>query len=248
MAIPLPQLDDISTRRFWSHVDIQTPLECWHWKRGKGFDGYGKFAYKGSTLRAHRVSYFLHYGVDPLDLLVCHRCDNPRCCNPYHLFLGTASDNVQDAVDKGRLTYSTGDEHWSRAHPEYHPRGEQVGGAKLTSEDVIEIRRLYAIEQLSQPDIAQRFGVTRECVSGIIRGRTWTHLNSELPVKLSDPKRHGKVGSRNNSAKLTEETVKEIRRLYAGGGETLCSLAAKFGVSQAAVGHVIVRRSWKHVE
>lgn len=247
MATPLPQLDDIAVRRFWSHVDIQTPLECWHWDRGRDFDGYGKFAFKGTTLRAHRVSYYLHYGVDPLDLLVCHRCDNPRCVNPYHLFLGTASDNIQDAFDKGRLIVPAGDEHWTRAHPEYHPRGEQVGGAKLTTADVIEIRRLYTVERIKQGDIAKRFGVTRECISAIIRGKNWTHIDDELPTVLSDPERRRLCGEQQGSAKLTAEIVKQIRQLYATGEVTQLQLAARFGVSQSAVSHVLNHRNWTHI-
>lgn len=76
---------------------------CFNWTKGKDKDGYGKIRYNNQHMRTHRVMYLLHYGVNPDKLLVCHKCDNPSCINPEHLFLGTPKTNMEDKVSKGRL-------------------------------------------------------------------------------------------------------------------------------------------------
>lgn len=80
--------------------------ECWKWERKKDHHGYGYLHFRGAMVRAHRVSWMLAFGTWPdLDLLVCHGCDNPECTNPDHLFLGTAKDNADDAIRKGRYRF-----------------------------------------------------------------------------------------------------------------------------------------------
>jgi len=90
-------------KQFWARVDISEDDECWEWKRGKFYDGYGQVKWNGHGTRAHRVAWELIYGPILEGLLVCHTCDNPPCCNPSHLFLGTQKDNIQDAIHKGRM-------------------------------------------------------------------------------------------------------------------------------------------------
>lgn len=77
---------------------------CWLWNAACRTSGYGVFSYKGKPVTASRVSYILYYGIDPGDLFVCHKCDNPKCVNPDHLFLGTNKDNVEDRKNKNRPT------------------------------------------------------------------------------------------------------------------------------------------------
>lgn len=103
--------------RFWSKVAVKELDECWEWQAGKAGGGYGTFRVHHKMWQAHRVAWALTYGPIPKGLFVCHRCDNPGCCNPYHLFLGTNADNLRDAAKKGRI-------------------------GKLTKDDVLEIRRL----------------------------------------------------------------------------------------------------------
>ena len=92
--------------RFWEKVDRRGFDECWLWKGGKTKTGYGGFWTGERQDMAHRVSYELHYGPIPEGHYVCHHCDNPPCCNPYHLFEGTPTDNVQDMISKGRRMQS----------------------------------------------------------------------------------------------------------------------------------------------
>lgn len=149
---------------FWGCVR-KTEL-CWEWTRGKHRFGYGWFHNGRKTVTAHRYSYELHFGPIPEGMGVLHRCDNPSCVRPDHLFLGTQADNNADKVRKGR-----------------QHRGEGTGGAKLCADDVRQIRELYAAG-LTQIKIAESFGICRENVGQIVRRETWKHVGvpSQYPI------------------------------------------------------------------
>lgn len=115
-------LDEIDKARFWSKVDVRltnSPIKsCWNW-RGRKHRGYGQFQLNGKCHYAPRVAWAVFHG-DPVDKDVLHKCDNPSCVNPYHLFLGTAKDNVDDCVAKGRFVYNVANLNW---HPDFKHKG-----------------------------------------------------------------------------------------------------------------------------
>lgn len=126
---------------------------CWEWQLSKNHKGYGFTYHRGRTWKAHRLSWHLFRGDIPVGVCVLHHCDNPGCCNPEHLFLGTNSDNVRDMVSKGRQRGA---------------RGENNGRAKLSDAEVVEIRRMYSTGNFTQQMIATRLGVSRSHVGRII--------------------------------------------------------------------------------
>ena len=91
---------------FWQHVDRKSPKDCWEWTAFTDYDGYGQVRVNGKTQRAHRIAYLISKGRFDSNLLVCHSCDNKKCCNPDHLFLGTHIHNVRDAMQKGKYRWN----------------------------------------------------------------------------------------------------------------------------------------------
>ena len=158
--------------RFWRHVE-KTP-GCWRWT-GATTNGYG-IVYLGDRKHegAHRFSYRLHVGSIPDGCGVLHRCDNPPCCNPDHLFTGTNQANMADRHAKGRD--ARGDRNGSRIHPGRLPRGERSPRAKLTDAQVLEIRRRYAEGEM-QRDLAPVYGVSRSLIQAIVGRKVWKHLS-----------------------------------------------------------------------
>jgi hypothetical protein len=163
--------------RFWSKVDDSGgPDTCWPYVGAIDKDGYGKFQIKPDRkqrhYRAHRVAFALARGKVPVNL-VTHRCDFPPCCHPEHLVDATQLQNRAECKARGRT--AKGATHGWAVHPESRRFGETHPRATVTDAIVWEIRDLI---KLGWPDrmIGQGFGVSRQVVAFIRRGRTWRHL------------------------------------------------------------------------
>lgn len=162
--------------RFNSNVEKSDG--CWVWHGRLNDKGYGQmFSGEG----AHRISWTLFCGTIPDGIHVLHKCDNPPCVNPEHLFLGTHSDNMADKASKGRAYHPagwgshdrpSGAGHWSALRPNDVLRGEAHGRAKLTMDAVREIRAAASRGE-AQSAIGARFGILQASVSKIILGKTW---------------------------------------------------------------------------
>lgn len=155
--------------RFWSKVNKTE--SCWIWIAGKS-NKYGNFNFNGKQYRVHRLMWESLYGPIPHGMVICHKCDNPPCCNPDHLFIGTQKDNIQDAARKGRIRNHMGCNGGSEFNP---TRGENNGLAKLTEPDVKAIREL-ASQGHSSWVLAKQYGVDPSAIRQVVKRQTWKHV------------------------------------------------------------------------
>lgn len=178
--------------RFWTKVNKNGPVPphqphlgpCHEWMGGLS-SGYGRLRIEGEDVYTHRVAWIIANGPIPDGLFVLHHCDNRKCVNADHLFLGTAGDNIRDAKRKGRT--QSGDNHWSRRSPEHVQRGDDHWSKRmpdrracgprckksdLTDDDIREIRNSKELQR----DIAKRKGITQATVSRIVNQKIWAHV------------------------------------------------------------------------
>lgn len=141
---------------FWSKVGKKEEYECWNYNELKDKDGYGRFWNGEKEMKAHRFAYeSFHHREIPEELLVCHRCDNPACCNPLHLFLGTNADNLGDMAKKGRSNNK-----------------EAIKAcARFSAEEIIKIRKLE-YKGIFQREVAKLFKTSQRAISRIWRSKT----------------------------------------------------------------------------
>ncbi len=206
-------------QRFWSKVDKNGPTpkhqpklgKCWIWKAGKVKQGYGRFYLRHrKETRAHRFSLGLVIGNIPKNKMACHHCDNPPCVNPTHLFKSNAKGNTNDAKNKHRL--ATGENNGMALHPQSRrfgllnghytkplatKRGELHGRAKLTTKQVLQIRRLYKPNIFTIPMLMRKFKVSHSTIAGIVQNRYWkTLLPNWTPLEIGNFKRLALSGCR----------------------------------------------------
>lgn len=148
-------LEDALLRNGWT----ATPSGCWEWNGCRSDRNYGVLGYRRKQYRAHRVSYEIHVGSIPDGQVVRHTCDNPPCVNPEHLELGTHADNQADKVRRRR-----------------EARGSRAGRAKLSDDQVLEVRRMWDHGLADQSRLAGLFGVNQTAISAIVLRKSWTHL------------------------------------------------------------------------
>lgn len=260
----MPFRDMTLRERFDEKVDkTGGPDACWVWTATKNNQGYGMLQMQvrgqnGKRL-AHRVSYILHRGRIRHSACVLHRCDNPACVNPKHLFLGSYKDNYDDMVSKGRRRNvwpghlpggSTfipepprGDDHWTRKHPERVQRGSENGFAKLTEKDV---RQIYSLRLKGQKaeHIAKRFDLDPSTVGDILKGTHWRHM---LGTKGCPTLKQLKaIKTARAPSKLTTEQATEIKRRIKKG-EPIKPLAREFGIAFQTVSDIKRGKSWAFI-
>jgi hypothetical protein len=152
---------------------VKTVDDCWVWTGARNTLGYGMISHNRTLIRAHRLSFAVSSGKDPADFLVCHRCDNPPCINPNHLFLGSYADNNADMKAKGRRKSS---------YPTIPLRGSLNGGAVLTEALVMEARLRRANGETYQA-ISDSFGVQYHTIRLAVIGRSWGHMPNGIVVE-----------------------------------------------------------------
>ena len=152
-------------QRLMRHAEYNESSGCWEWLGSKR-NGYGRMIIGSRTdgtrksVSAHGISYELTYGEIPIGMEVCHKCDNPSCVNPSHLFLGTRQDNIDDRERKGRNN---------------PPKGEKNAKAKLTEKDVLDIRKKRAAGK-SFGKLAKEYGVCKKTIQNAVSGKSWGFL------------------------------------------------------------------------
>lgn len=155
-------------KRFWEKVNVKGVDDCWEWNASRVEQGYGRFMHNGKTVRAHRLSWIIENGEIPAGMQVCHKCDNPPCVNPNHLFVGTPKDNAQDKVKKGRSSAGA-------KNPMYGSKrfGEHNPNVKISRAIADQIRTEYSSGLVTQAALATRFGISQVAVSQIILNKRW---------------------------------------------------------------------------
>ena len=178
----IAELSDADKARFLAMFDKNGPTQphmqtpCWVWLGAKSGGGYGNFKIRCKSFRAHRVAFRIATGPIPAGLDVLHRCDNPPCCNPEHLWLGTDVDNSADKESKNRGNHARGEFHGSCTHPERRACGEKQHLAKLTAEKVIAMRSAHSAGGITYVDLGLRYGVSGENAQCVVTRKTWKHV------------------------------------------------------------------------
>lgn len=158
---------EVAQEKFWENVLVpDSDEECWPWISSLTPRRYGRYPFRPfpssrekCEFRAHRIVWFLTYGYIPHDLCVCHHCDNPSCCNPHHLFVGTSPENSYDRTRKMRQAW-----------------GEGHGMHFLTAKQVRKIRHIRATQGIPYTELGKMFKVNHTTICSIVRRKSWKHL------------------------------------------------------------------------
>jgi len=222
--IPLPSESDFN--RFWQKVAFTANANlCWNWTAEIQSEKkpYGIFHLKNKSYTASRVAYAFHFKEDPKELCVLHKCDNPQCVNPAHLFLGTNMDNVIDKVKKGRQSSV---ECWNKGK-ETKFRLWDNKNCKATKEDFLEMKSLYEQKKMSTNELVKKFKISKQAISKGIRA-----LGADVPKIYTV---------------LKEADVIQIREKRKNEKTSYNELAEEFNIHKATVYQILSRQTWKHI-
>jgi len=212
---------DINIDRFWIKVQKEANNICWPWLGGRDKDGYGYFCVAGASRKAHRVSYIIAHGIlNPL-FDVCHTCDNPSCVNPIHLWAGTSRANIDDMLQKDRSLH-----------------GIRNPKARLTAAYARKILSLVNAGLL-QKNVAACIGCNQGTVSAIATGRQWSADTKQCRVLGR------RRGSRHPRARLTEDTARQIMKMYSRNSPA--EIARALELPYPTVYSVISGQTWSHI-
>lgn len=225
MAHPPRTIEQIK-QRIHEMTKIDPVTGCWVWQ-GKKSHGYGHLRVKGGERLAHRMAYRIFKGDIPEGLGVLHDCDNPACCNPDHLHLGTQADNVREMHERNRAGKA---------------RGEKAGNHVFTDEDVIRIREIYASKEMTPGQLAKHFDVSVPAIHAVITGKTWRHVEG-----FTGNIRRNHIGENHHGAVVDEAMVLELRRLYDVEKVRCADLARMFPINYNTIYSIVRRQYWKHL-
>lgn len=206
-----------SKSNVFNHFKIKNG--CWEWQLSLN-GGYGQFAVAGKMYAAHRLAYEIYTKkAIPKNMCVCHTCDNPKCINPDHLFLGNSQDNIDDKVVKGRQA-----------------KGEKINTSKLTRKRILQIKEQYT-KGVNQVKLAEEHNVSQVQISSILRNKSWKYISKPCKTRRSKlTERQVKIIFNNrkclpinhytNKYNVSKSTVDKIR-----SGETWNAIARKANIS-----------------
>lgn len=231
----MKMLDKRLLNRFSSRVNVpedwvENLEKCWIWIANTDRDGYGRISLKGFQYKAHRISWEIYNGPILNGLLVLHKCDNPSCVNPNHLFLGTHKDNSFDMVNKGRSN---------------HFLGSTNSRSILSEHDVLEI--LTSVENgaiTSIDQIINKYKVSKSTIFQIFDGKNWQHVVKDYYDFDHLKYLKNKIDTR---GVLKFDDIIDIRDRFIKG-ETVTSIAQLYGVSYNTINSIKLNRSWKNFE
>ena len=224
-------------KKFWSQVKLPKDLKnnCWVWTGTRHVHpthDYGIFHYDGKRVRAHRFSYECYNGYFDKKLFVCHKCDNPGCINPNHLFLGTHADNMKDMSDKGRA-----------------PIGERCGTSKLTEIEVKQILTDLSLNKYKTIlEVTNKHDIGSMQIIRILQGKSWKHISKDFDINNIRRvlKSTQNSGENNPRAILNEDKVRDIRKRLSEG-QTGVSIARLYGVGKGRISDIKNFKTWKTV-
>lgn len=218
--LTIPEITEEVKARFFTYV--RKGDGCWEWTavrlNKKASRAYGRFTIHRRQYLAHRVSWTISNGPIPPLLGVLHRCDNPQCVNPDHLFLGTHVDNMRDMWNKGKGAPATGDRNGSRTHPERVPRGDASGARKHP-------------ERIPRGD-SHGLRIHPEARATGMRNGAYTHPE------------HRPKGESHGCSVLTWDKVREIREKYKPQKYSSYRLALEYKVSRSTIGFIVRNKTW----